>query len=263
MDAKTALEGFYGAYNEEDRFAPKHGQVEFLTTMRYIARFLKPDMRILEIGAGTGRYSRAIAKMGYSVDAIELIQSNIDRFSALIEEGTDVRVWQGDALNLSGLADGAYDLVLLLGPMYHLFTPEDQRQAFSEALRVLAPGGTLMTAYCLMDASILVHGFVRGYIFDLIGKNMVDTDHFIARSNPEDIFQLWRKEDIDALNAHFPVRRLHYVATDLAANYIHDTIDAMDEKTFAMYLRYHFTICERPDLVGASHHVLDILRKEG
>jgi hypothetical protein len=60
----------------------------------------------------------------------------------------------------------------------------------------------------------------------------------------------------------FPVTRLHYVGTDMATNYMRQTIDEMDEDFFQLYLRYHFSICERSDLVGASHHILDIFRKD-
>lgn len=262
MEAKEVLDRFYAVCDEESRLSAKHGQVEFLTTMRYIGRFLSPGMRVLEIGAGTGRYSRALAKMGFRVDAVELVQSNIDRFRSLIEEGMDIRLWQGNALSLADIADSEYDLVLLLGPMYHLFTPEDQRRAFSEAVRVTKNGGTLMTAYCIADASILMHGFVKGNVHRLIENGMLDTERFIARSKPEDVFQLWRKEDIEALTALFPVRRLHYVAADLAANYQRDALDNMDDETFALFMQYHFAICERSDLVGATHHALDVLRVE-
>ena len=60
-----------------------------------------------------------------------------------------------------------------------------------------------------------------------------------------------------------PVTRLHFVGTDMATNYMRPTVDAMDDDTFAEYLRYHFAICERADLVGASHHTLDVCRKDG
>ena len=45
------------------------------------------------------------------------------------------------------------------------------------------------------------------------------------------------------------------------ANYFLKQIDAMDQETFNLYLRYHFSICERPDVTGLSDHTLDILRK--
>lgn len=52
------------------------------------------------------------------------------------------------------------------------------------------------------------------------------------------------------------------VATDLATNYMRDTIDSMDDKIFQIYLKYHFSICERSDMVGATHHSLDVVRKD-
>ena len=85
---------------------------------------------------------------------------------------------------------------------------------------------------------------------------------FKASSDPGELFELYRKEDIDALMAHFPVTRLHYLGTDMATNYMRQTIDEMDDELFDLYLRYHFAICERSDLVGASHHILDIFRKD-
>ena len=91
---------------------------------------------------------------------------------------------------------------------------------------------------------------------------MVDPVNFKASSDPAELFQLYRKEDIDALMADFPVTRLHYVGTDIATNYMRKEVDAMDDDFFALYLRYHYVICERPDLVGASHHLLDIFRKD-
>lgn len=91
----------------------------------------------------------------------------------------------------------------------------------------------------------------------------MDPVTFKAASDPAELFELYRKEDIDALMKKFPVRRLHYVGTDMATNYMRGAIDEMDDDFFEMYLRYHFSICERADMVGVSHHILDISRKEG
>ena len=70
MQTKDHLGRYYGGYDEDSRLEPKHGRVEFITTMRYIKKYLHPGMRVLEIGAGTGRYSHALAQDGYEVDAV-------------------------------------------------------------------------------------------------------------------------------------------------------------------------------------------------
>lgn len=261
METLEVLTQFYSNYDEEGRLLSRHGSVEYLTTMRYIEKYLRPGMRILEIGAATGRYSHTLARMGYRVDAIELVQHNIDIFRQLTQAGEDVTIRQGDARDLSVLTDETYDLVLLLGPMYHLFTVEDQLQALSEALRVTRQGGILMTAYCGNDATMVQYCFGKGMLRQEKYQKLVDMTTFKAASDPEELFELYRKEDIDALMAHFSTQRLHYVGTDMATNYMRSTVDEMEEDLFRMYLQYHFVICERPDCVGVSHHILDVQRK--
>ena len=69
METLKALTDYYSGYDEDGRLLSRHGSVEFLTTMRYIEKYLRPGMRILEIGAATGRYSHTLARRGYTVDA--------------------------------------------------------------------------------------------------------------------------------------------------------------------------------------------------
>ena len=261
METLKALTDFYKNYDEEGRLLSRHGQVEFLTTMRYIAKYLKPGMRILEIGAATGRYSHTLARQGYQVDAVELVQHNIDIFETLIQPGENVTIRQGNAKDLRFFADDTFDMTLLLGPMYHLFTVEEQLQALSEAIRVTKKGGIIMAAYCGNDATMVQYCFGRGMLKEQRYRDLVDFDTFKAASDPAELFELYRIEDIDALMTNFPVQRLHFVGTDMATNYMRTVVDEMDDDYFALFLQYHFTICERSDMVGVSHHFLDIFRK--
>ncbi len=262
MERIEALKGYYETHNEDARLASKHGMVEFLTTAHYVEKYLQTGMNILEIGAGTGRYSHYFARDGYKVDAVELMDCNIDVFRANTEPGENITVRQGDALDLSFIPDGKYDIVLLLGPMYHLYTDDDKRRAMSEAMRVTKKGGVVFAAYCNSDMTVYQFCFVRGGINMEQYKALIDPDTFALASTPKEIFALYRKEDIDKLMADFNVKRLHYVGTDMLTHFIGDAVDAMDDSTFDTYMRYHFCICERADMVGATNHILDVLRKE-
>ena len=262
MEVLKILSDYYGNYHEDRRLTSRHGSVEFLTTMRYVEKYLQPGMRVLEIGAATGRYSHTLARQGYQVDAVELVQHNIDIFKSNTLPCENVRIFQGNAKNLDILPDNAYDVTLLLGPMYHLFTVPEQLEALSEAIRVTKKGGVVFAAYCGNEATMVQYCFGRGMIREQRYKDLIDPVTFKASSDPAELFQLYRKEDIDRLMRVFPVTRLHYVGTDMATNYMRQTIDEMDNELFDLYLRYHFAICERGDLVGASHHILDIFRKD-
>ena len=262
MEALKALTQFYGNYDEDNRLNSRYGMVEYATTLRYIEKYLRPGMQILEIGAATGRYSHYFAQQGYRVDAVELVDHNIEIFMQNIKPGENVTITQGNAKDLHGFTDNTYDITLLLGPMYHLFTEEEKLQALSEAIRVTKKGGIIFSAYCMGDASILLYGFGQGEIHNIINKCMLDPVTFETFSQPWDLFELHRKEDIDALRNHFPVTQLHFLATDGYANHMRKTLREMDEDTFQLYLQYHFATCERVDLVGYSNHTLDIFRKD-
>ena len=261
MNANDILNQFYATYDEEGRLLTRYGRVEFETTMRYIRRYLPQDARILEIGAGTGRYSHALARAGYPVDAVELVQHNIDRFIANTAEGEDVTIRQSSACDLSAFPDDTYDVTLLLGPMYHLFTETEKEQALSEAVRVTKRGGVVCVAYCMMDASVLQFGFMKGNVHALLEKDLLDPVTFRASSTPAELFELHRVEDIASLRSRFDVEPLHLVAADGYANHMRETLANMDDATFDVYLRYHFATCERPDMIGLSHHTLDVFRK--
>ena len=262
METLKALSQFYVNYDEDGRLASRHGAVEYLTTMHYIEKYLRPGMRILEIGAATGRYSHALARQGYRVDAVELVEHNIEIFKANTQPGEQITVTQGNATDLSAFAADAYDLTLVLGPLYHLFTQEEKLQALSEAIRVTKPGGTVFVAYCGNDATILQFCFLRGMLLDEHYKQLVDPDTFMARSDPAELFELHRTEDIAALRSQFSVTPLHLVAADGFANYMRQTLADMDETLYQQYLRYHLATCERADMLGYSNHLLDIFRKD-
>ncbi|MCI8624548.1 MAG: class I SAM-dependent methyltransferase [Provencibacterium sp.] len=259
--AFDCLNQYYQNYDEEGRLLSPHGQVEYQTTMRYITESLQPGMRILEVGAGTGRYSHALARLGYEVEAIEYIPHNLELLLQNTQPGEKLSAHQGTATDLSRYPENAFDRTLLLGPMYHLFTEEEKQSALKEAVRVTRPGGLLFVSYCQSDASILCFGFQKGLVKKLLEDKLLDPETFTARSTPKELFVLHRKADVERMTAPLAVTRLHYVGTDMATQYMRETVDAMDEETFSLYLRYHFSICERPDLIGASHHALDILKK--
>lgn len=256
------LKDFYENIDENGRLDSRYGHIEFITTMKYIEKYLKPGDKIIEIGAGTGRYSHTFARKGFFVDAVELLEHNINIFKANTAEDEKITIKQGNAVDLSGFENESYDITLLLGPMYHLFTEEEKLKALSEALRVTKKGGIVFAAYCMGDAAVLMYGFGRGKIHELIEKCMIDTETFAAFSAPWDIFELHRKEDIDALMSNFDVERLHFLATDGYANHIRATLDEMDDETYDLFVKYHLATCERPDMIGYTNHTLDIFRKK-
>lgn len=254
------LEEYYNKFCEEKRLIRKYGQVEYRTSMKYIHEYLEQmkEPKILDVGAGTGRYSVQLANEGYDVTAIELVKNNLGVLKA---KKSSVKAYQGTALDLSRFKENSFDMTLVFGPMYHLYTQEDKVKALKEAYRVTKKNGYILVAYCMNEYSVLTYAFKEKHVLESIKNGKLD-ETFHVRSMPQDLYDYVRLEDIDAINQQVEVERVKIVAADGPANYIRQIIQEMDDETFEAFMAYHFATCERQDLLGASGHTLDILRKK-
>jgi SAM-dependent methyltransferase len=266
--AWTPLEAYYNKFNEEKRLLARHGQVEYHTTMHFINRYLellaqeRPEdvqtpLSVIDIGAGTGRYSVALAEAGYDVTAVELVKYNL---GILKQKGANVKAYQGNALKLKRFADDSFDLALLFGPMYHLHSDGEQLQALLEAKRVVRPGGIILVAYVMNDYSVIKYGFMENHISDRV-KNDELTEDFQIRHDEKELYDYVRLSQIDALDEAAGLERLTIFAPDGPADYMRPVLNAMDEETFRLFLDYQLRNSERPELLGASSHTVDVLRK--
>ncbi len=254
------LEKYYNKFCEDKRLTRKYGQVEYITSMKYIHECLgnNKELKILDVGAGTGRYSVELANEGYDVTAIELVKHNL---GVLKSKGSSVKAFQGTALDLSRFENNTFDVTLVFGPMYHLYTFKDKVKALSEAKRVTKAFGTILVAYCMNEYSVLTYGFKENNIKTSIENGKL-TDDFHVIAQPEDLYDYVRLEDINNLNEEVMLERIKIVAADGPANYMRQVINSMDEETFELFMKYHLSTCERFELLGASGHTLDILRKK-
>lgn len=258
----TELEEYYNKFNEEKRLNSRHGQVEYRISMKYIHEYLPKEkepqeIKILDIGAGTGRYSVALANEGYDVTAVELVKYNL---GILKSKGSSVKAMQGNALNLSKLSDNQFDVTLLFGPMYHLFTFEEKKKALEEAKRVTKSGGVILVAYCMNEYGVLTYAFKERHINECMEEKRL-TEDFHTISETKNLYDYMRIEDINQLVEAVELSRIKILSPDGPANYMRPFLNQLSDEEFEYFVQYQMATCERQDLIGAGAHTLDILRK--
>ena len=253
----TKLEQYYNKFHEEHRLETRHGFVEFNTSMKFIHEAINsPSAKILDIGAGTGRYSVALSREGYDVTAVELVKHNLEILRAKHE---NVKTWQGDARDLHFLDDNTFDVTLLFGPMYHLHGDENKLKAMEEARRVTKSGGIILVAYVMNEYSVISYCFKEHNWAEAAQKGGLSAD-FHINATEDDLYDYVRISDIDRLNKAAGLERIKIISADGAADYMRRELNEMSEEEFKAFCDFQLAICERQDLVGAGSHTVDILR---
>lgn len=250
---------FYNNYDEESRLLRRSRMPEYLNTMKYIEKHLFEGARIIEIGAGTGRYSLALAEMGYDVTAVELVPHNIEIMKKKVKPNHNIKIYEGNACDMSAFESETYDIVLLLGPMYHLFNDKDKHQALNEAIRLAKKNGVIYASYCNNDTSVYKF-FYKNRALEYLDKGLIKEDYHTF-SSPEEVFELYRKTDIDELMKCHNVTRLHFVGVDMLSYIFDDKFDTLSDREFEEYMKFLSNICEREECVGMSIHMLDVFKK--
>ena len=253
--ALSNIEKHYNKHPEDLRLLRRHGIVEFETTMHHLRRFLKPGMQLLDIGAGTGRYTSALMAEGYDVKAVELVKRNIQVF---LDREPTADVVQGDARNMPFIPTASADVTLLLGPLYHLIGDEEKLKALTEAKRVTKPDGLIFVAYLMNEYSILSYCFDEDRIGGLLEKGVVDRE-FHIKAEADELYDYVRIDDINRLDAAAGLERVTIFSPDGAADYMRTRLNRMSDETFSLFIEYQKIVSERSDLIGAGSHVVDVV----
>ncbi|MBR3416365.1 MAG: class I SAM-dependent methyltransferase [Clostridia bacterium] len=254
------INGFYGQSDEDGRLSrTRHGQLEYRTTMAFIRRCIPKGSKIIEVGAGTGRYSVALAKEGMDVTAVELVKSNLD---ILRENGRDLdnlKAFQGDAADLGRFDDDSFDAALVFGPMYHLYEPEEVNLAIDEAIRVTKPGGVLMFAFLSVFAIMYANYAYGRWAF---GQKENFTDDYRVKHFKEQLFTGYDVTEFEELFSRKPVVHVTTTGVDGILEPIENRPDfAFSDEDFDAFAEWYLHFSEKRELLGHTNHLLYICKK--
>ena len=178
-----AIKAYYDRAPEESRLEHGASQLEELRTRELILRYApQPPATVLDVGGAAGVYAFWLAERGYDVHLVDATPRLVD-VARDRNEGATHRLAScavGDARALSQARESA-DMVLLLGPLYHLVQAHGRHAALTEAARVLRAGGVLVAAGISRWASTL-DGLSRELLGDpqfarIVERDLVDGHH--------------------------------------------------------------------------------------
>ncbi|MFJ9820784.1 class I SAM-dependent methyltransferase [Streptomyces sp. NPDC101151] len=170
---------YYGRDREDGRLRSGTGRLELWRTQDVLRRLLPPaPARVLDVGGGSGVHAQWVAADGYAVELVDPVPLHVERAARL--PGVTAR--QGDARALAA-PDASVDVVLLLGPLYHLPERQDRVRTLAEARRVLRPGG-LVVAATINRYAALHDNLSTGLYFDAERRPQIEAAVGDGRMRP-------------------------------------------------------------------------------
>jgi len=259
-NADIVRERYTDATREEARFSYNCASgMEAHYTEKMLAAWVKPADNVLEIGCGTGRYGMFLADKCRSYMGVDLSPDHVAFFQNKITENglANVQVQVGDATKLDSIADESFDVVLVLGPMYHL--PSAERDlVFAESKRVCKAGGMLAYAYIntlgvYAMACVLYSGTYPNKHANecLLEKGLDDL-------RPE-LFFYTEPEIIAAAAERAGLTVVKHIGTDFAL--FQNVMNDLPEERLAAWMELSDRMSESQTCVGLSNHALMVCRK--
>lgn len=256
----------YENYREEDRLSTNNARrIEFLTTSRILNEHFSETKTILDCAAGTGIYAFHLADSGHHVTATDITPRHVEIMNDILKsKNYSIKTAVLDATDMGMFADESFDVVLNMGPLYHLTEEQDREKCLNECSRVLKKGGLLVTAY-----------IPRFYIFQLIAlqneqfldkklaKQLIETG--VLRHDDDKCF--WTDtyyssaSEMEKLYEKHGFSVVDHFAQDGQTPQFHETVDKWNEEQFRIWCDYHYSVCREKSILGTSNHVVIIGRK--
>ncbi|MBQ8823030.1 MAG: class I SAM-dependent methyltransferase [Lachnospiraceae bacterium] len=257
----------YENSKEENRLATNNARrIEFLTTTRVMDELLGKNLKILDCAAGTGIYAFHLAEQGHEVTATDLTPRHVEIINhTLASKDYHMNTAVLDATDMSMFADESFDVVLNMGPFYHLIDEEMRATCLSESMRVLKKGGLLLTAYI---SRYYVFQYVamsdKKYLDANLAQQLVETG--VLRHDDEKCF--WTdsyyatKQEMEQLYEQHGLEIIDHFAQDGLTPTFASKVDCWNEEEFKIWCDYHYSVCREESLLGASNHVVIVGRKQ-
>jgi len=253
----------YGEGSAEDNRAvsSRTAALEFHYTQKHLDEFVTKDRRVLEVGCATGYYGLHYADRCREYVGIDIFPPHIETFERKIRENglKNVTCQVGDGTNLENTPDAAFDVVLCLGPMYHL-PPEERELVFAECNRVCAPDGVVAFAY-INKVGVYAGACVQDDWRDIY-PNAYATECVLEKGTSDNrpgLFYLTMPEEIEEVATRHGLVKIKNLGTNFM--FTMKVVNDMDDERFALMRPIYDQMTSYESCTGMSDHALLVCRK--
>ena len=269
MDDIADIREMYNAnWEKEDDRLLRH-QLERDITWRYLEKYLPPPgMKVLEIGAATGRYTMELARRGYSVLAVDIASDLVARAKTRIDDlglGSRVEFRVGDIRTCSDIPESSFDAALVMGPLYHLVLQEDRELVLERVFKFLKPGGVVFSAW-ISRFGIFGDNLKKmpGLIFKKEAVESIlecgcDLDLFHPKSNFRGYFAT--ADEIAPIHEKTGFGTLALAGTEPAISADDASYNCLEGERRQLWLDLLFKLSAEPSMIASSRHMLYVGKK--
>jgi S-adenosylmethionine-dependent methyltransferase len=269
IDDISDIAAYYNSNSEREHSRLEQHQLEYDLTWHYLEQYLPTQGSILEVGAGTGRYTLELTRRGYTLTAVDLSATLIEACRKSIADiglETQVRFVVADARDLSQVGEKEYDVVLLMGPLYHLFVEADRKAALKQASDRLRKGGIIFSAFIsrfgiMGDLIKNVPAWIEGVaeVRSVLERGKSPDDY--PRGDFRGYFT--QISEIAPLHEALGFETLKVVGVEPAISADDESYNKLQGKQRQLWLDLLAEIGTEKSIIGASRHLLYIGRKKG
>jgi len=264
----SKIQKFYddNVLKEWERLGSRH-RTEFAVSLCALKEYLPiPPVKVIDIGGGPGRYSLALAELGYEVTLVDLSAGNL-AFARRKAKTAGIHLdhsLQANAMDLSELPEESFDAAVMMGPLYHLLLHEERILALQEARRLLKSGGLIFAAFLsrfgafrdaaskgaawVLESPDTVEKILRTGIDVSEGDGF--TDAYFA--HPDEVIPLCESAGFQTM--------MRMGCEGVVAGH-ESYVNSLREEQFKCWVELNYRISQDPGAIGASDHILYIGRK--
>ena len=259
---KTVIEMYRDGAEDKRATLSRYTELEFYYTKKHLEPYITPQSDVIELGCATGYYGLHFAERCNTYVGVDLTPGNIALFKEKIQRHglKNVTAQVGDATQLAAIPDEQFDVVLCLGPMYHL-PAEERERVFAECKRICKSGGIAAFAY-ITKVGVYIGACVHDQAREIYPNEQAN--HSVLQCGKDDLrpelFFYTMPEEMEQTAARYGFRKLKNLGTDFFLTM--SIVEQMDEEKFQLFRPLLDQMASYESCTGMSNHALLVCRKE-